>query len=209
MVKNVDRMVQQGGYNQAEVPPELERIREFEPEREKEIEQISDLVIDSLKEGKIKLDEASVLDMGSGIGIFEENMQDRGVRQVITVDSAKEVVKHLNEKFSDSPEIKAVVGDFSELPVQDGSIDAAVSLGTVAEIPPDSESEDKFLAEIGRVLKEEGFCIIDSVSNSENDFIQRQFEEQRQKEMKSWQDHKGPVTQRKFVFQKNLVTIVM
>ncbi len=89
-----------------------------------------------------------ILDVGSGPGRDALILKEKGL-EVVCLDASEEMVKICSEKG-----LKAIVGDFNNLPFPDGSFDGVWSYTSLLHIP---KSEIQIpIQEIKRVLKSGG-----------------------------------------------------
>ena len=89
-----------------------------------------------------------ILDVGSGPGRDALILKEKGL-EVVCLDASEEMVKICSEKG-----LKAIVGDFNNLPFPDGSFDGVWSYTALLHIP---KSEIQIpIQEIKRVLKKNG-----------------------------------------------------
>jgi ubiquinone/menaquinone biosynthesis C-methylase UbiE len=96
-----------------------------------------------------------VLDAASGTGYGTELLKQAGANEVIGVDYARDAVAYsLSEHCGGHPDY--VLGDAVRLPLADRSFDVVVSFETLEHVP----EPDHMLAELRRVLKEDGLSVI-------------------------------------------------
>ena len=120
---------------------------QFSRAREKIWEEMKFLADDYLIEGE------KVLDLGCGNGRFYE-LLNKG--DYIGVDSSEELIKIARKRY---PKVKFQVADALNLPFPDNYFDKVYAIAVFHHIPS-KELREKFLSEIKRVLKPEGFMII-------------------------------------------------
>ena len=95
-----------------------------------------------------------VLDLASGEG-FGSNILSLEANKVFGVDISPEAIFHASHKYVRS-NLQFIVGSATEIPLEDCSVDAAVSFETIEHFA----DHEKFLHEIKRVLQPGGFLII-------------------------------------------------
>jgi 2-polyprenyl-3-methyl-5-hydroxy-6-metoxy-1,4-benzoquinol methylase/glycosyltransferase involved in cell wall biosynthesis len=96
-----------------------------------------------------------VLDVASGTGYGSELLKQAGASEVIGVDYARDAVAYsLSEHCGGHPDY--VLGDAVRLPLADRSFDVVVSFETLEHVP----EPNHMLAELRRVLKEDGLSVI-------------------------------------------------
>jgi len=201
----VERLIRTGGYDQKEVPPEYQEIIEDDPEKQKVVEALVSEIPESIN--GIDLEDATVLDIGTGTGAVVDKIKDKAGR-VVALDKAKAMVKHLDERFSEYENVQAVAGDITEMPLDDNFAEVVTSVGVLRELPvlkdkevKIEEIEDDFLREIMRVLKVGGVWISDSMKNAKNDYVKRLFAKKRKEEMARYKpDTDAKVVQRENIF---------
>ncbi|MBS3060632.1 MAG: class I SAM-dependent methyltransferase [DPANN group archaeon] len=107
----------------------------------------------------IKSTEGTALDIGCGTGFSMQVLADAGF-DAVGVDVSQDMID-----IAVSKGFKALHGTFMNLPFDNNSFDAAVSISALQWIQAKSESELirnylKVLTEIYRVLKPKGECVI-------------------------------------------------
>ncbi len=108
--------------------------------------------IKELVRGKVVVDAAC----GEGYGT---SIIGSVAKKVIGFDISEEAVKRATETYAtDNVEYK--VGDISQLPLEDNSVEVFVSFETIEHV--DQELQVKFVQEVARILKEDGMFIISS-----------------------------------------------
>ena len=210
--QDVDRRIREGGYDQEGLGQDYLAAIELNPEWQKDIEDFLELIPKKieLESGAKRLEEATVLDVGSGPGVIVDKIKDR-VKKVIALDRAAAMVSHV-AKTHEEENVEAVRGDFTAIPLADESVDLVLSAGTVYEIPVRKDNkegsemspeqiEDEFLSEHLRVLKPGGVCILNGVSNAENNYVSRKFDEKRAENIQDALASKGEMgSRRNYVF---------
>jgi len=114
---------------------------------------------------------ATVLDIGSGRGIFAKKLAETGFK-VIGIDSESEIVANTNKEVENwglSGRVKFMVADALELPFVDESFDGVCALGLMENIHP--EDWPKYADEVKRVLKPGGFYLNMSFSRKTRNFM--------------------------------------
>jgi len=199
----LEKMVAKNGYDQEKVPPLYQEAMDTLPERIEEIKKYASLLPEEFNlssgEEKIALDQATVVDLGSGPGIVTREIKDK-VGRVIAIDQAPKMVSFLKKQFEDSANVEAAVGDMARMPLADNSVEGVISVGTIFELHSE-DSENDFLRETMRVLKPGGVLVLDGISNEKFDKVRNNFAQERQKELEAAKSHKGPVTQRFNIFR--------
>jgi GT2 family glycosyltransferase/ubiquinone/menaquinone biosynthesis C-methylase UbiE len=102
-------------------------------------------------EGKV------VLDIASGEG-YGSAILAKSAQKVFGIDIDPEVVKYAREKYSEISNIEFLIGRAENIPLPDHSIDVVVSYETIEHL--DQPTQEKFLQEIKRILKEDGSLVI-------------------------------------------------
>ncbi|WP_238651032.1 glycosyltransferase [Paenibacillus piscarius] len=128
-----------------------------------------------LVEGKVVLDAAC----GEGYG---SNILSKYADRVYGIDLSKEAIQLAKIKYSQSG-IHFIEGSIVDLKIPDHSIDILVSLETIEHV--DEEAQNKFMKEIQRVLKDDGFLIMSTpdkywysdIPNHNNPFHVKEFYE--------------------------------
>lgn len=98
-----------------------------------------------------------VLDIACGEG-YGSALLAGYATDVVGVDIAQEAVAHASEKYASQTNLRFLQGSATAIPLDDQSVDVAVSFETVEHLMQQSE----MLAELRRVLKPEGLLIISS-----------------------------------------------
>jgi ubiquinone/menaquinone biosynthesis C-methylase UbiE len=96
----------------------------------------------------VKSEGVTTLDVGSGPGRDGLILQNKGL-DITCLDASKEMIKLCQKRG-----LKAVLGDFNELPFADGSFDAVWAYTSLLHVPKKQIS--KPLEEIRRILKSGG-----------------------------------------------------
>ncbi|MEM2135873.1 MAG: class I SAM-dependent methyltransferase [Candidatus Jordarchaeaceae archaeon] len=95
-----------------------------------------------------------ILDLGCGTGRFSIEIAKRGAR-VTAFDPSKSMLEQARRKIKNS-EINLIRGDGCKLPFQDNTFDGCVCVNVINHV----EDYYQLMREIGRVVQEEGFIII-------------------------------------------------
>jgi len=98
-----------------------------------------------------------VLDIASGEG-YGSAILAKSAHKVFGIDIDPEVVKHAREKYAGVANIEFLIGRAESIPLPDHSIDIVVSFETIEHL--DQPTQEKFLQEIKRLLKEDGKLVI-------------------------------------------------
>ncbi len=93
-----------------------------------------------------------VLDIACGTG-YSMAILHEGARAVIGVDADLDAVRVASRQQGGGP---ALVGDGARLPFADGVFDTVTSFETLEHLEP----RDRFLAELRRVLRPDGVCVL-------------------------------------------------
>ncbi|MFW6048427.1 MAG: class I SAM-dependent methyltransferase [Candidatus Natronoplasma sp.] len=154
MRDKVKRGYEEGRY--AKEYREGREIREFEKELFEDLfEEIGE--------------EASILDLGSGIGIpFDRYFVDNGY-EVIGVDFVEKNIERAKENV---PEAHFVKADFSQLSFPKESFDAIVSFYAIFHIPREEHLD--LLEKMNRWLKESGVILI-TMGTGDDERIESEF----------------------------------
>lgn len=211
-IKNVtdfEKAIIAGGYDQPGIAESYERIvGKFFPERQKEAEELVALIPETLELAggrKAPLSECKAVDLGCGPGLIADNLLGR-VKEIVAIDTAGEMVGYLKKKYENQKKVSAVRADMTEIPLADQSAEIVVSSGAIFELPADGQSDEKFLAEVMRILKEGGILVLDSVCNAnyyDQDIepgLERDFSRQRAEDIKKAAKSNSVVKQRRHVF---------
>lgn len=94
----------------------------------------------------------AVLDLGCGTGMVARKLVAEG-HEVIGIDRSRASLKELRRT---TPEVLAIRADAAHLPLADASQDAVLCLGAWRHLSEPGQA----MAEIARVLREDGLCII-------------------------------------------------
>lgn len=113
--------------------------------------------VQNILRGKVVLDAAC----GTGYG---SNMIARVAKMVYGVDISQEAIEYAASTFCECANVKYIQADIMKLPFDNGLFDAVVSFETIEHVNEDIQN--KFLEEIRRVLKPDGFLIM-STPNKE------------------------------------------
>lgn len=96
-----------------------------------------------------------VLDIASGSGYGTAMIADANAKKVTGIDISEEAIAHSKEHYG-RDNIKFLVGDAAKIPLDDNSIEVAISFETIEHIP----DYRAFLSEIRRVLKPDGIFLV-------------------------------------------------
>lgn len=115
-----------------------------------------------------------VLDIACGSG-YGSNLLSHEAKKVYGVDVSAKAVKYAKNKFSNT-NIEFLVGDAENIPLHDNSVDLVITFETIEHI----KNYRKFMAEMKRVLKDDGLAIISTPNDTEfsegNHFHLHEFE---------------------------------
>ncbi len=112
----------------------------------------------------------------TGLRKKNHGLETKGI--VVDLDSTGKARKSFSEKQSagERADMELVVGDITQLPLGDGVLDVAISRMAMQYL--DQEQQEKLLKEIVRVLKKEGYAIIQTVTDEkDNKAFNEVFEE--------------------------------
>jgi len=98
-----------------------------------------------------------VLDIASGEG-YGSAILAASASKIFGIDIDPEVVRYAREKYSAINNVEFLTGQAENIPLPDHSIDVVVSFETIEHL--DQPTQEKFLQEIKRVLKNDGSLII-------------------------------------------------
>lgn len=105
-----------------------------------------------------------ILMVGCGNSAFSEGMVDDGFEDVVNVDVSAVVIKAMQEKYQNRPQLKYIEMDVKSMnEFESGSFDAVIDKGTLDSILCGTNSRQnatQMLEEIGRVLKDKGVYIV-------------------------------------------------
>lgn len=101
-------------------------------------------------------EQQTVLDIASGEGYGSDYLAQK-VDFVIGVDISEEAIEHAQKKYLRN-NLRFCVGSVEEIPLDNDSIDAIISFETLEHV--DIEAQLKFLREIKRILRKNGYLII-------------------------------------------------
>jgi ubiquinone/menaquinone biosynthesis C-methylase UbiE len=196
---NPDNSLQQrlakGGYGADQgIPGDYRAMIESDPIWQAEIKRFLALIPErlNLESGSIGLDQATVLDVGSGPGTMAERIK---AKRVIAMDREYNMLKDIKARLSPpKSNVEVVEGDFLDIPLADDSVEVVMSAGTVRHIPLDRKDqtgqsmspkdiEDRFLSEQLRVLKPGGVLILDNIWNGNDPTVERYFSARREDEI--------------------------
>ena len=100
-----------------------------------------------------------ILDLGCGTGRFSIEIAKHGAK-VTAQDPSRSMVEEV-KRMMDDAEINLINGDGYELPFKDESFDGCLCINVIDHV----EDHNKLIREISRVLRKDGFVII-NFSNS-------------------------------------------
>lgn len=100
--------------------------------------------------------ESKILDFGCGYGRITKQILDLGYREVIGIDSSKEMV---SRGLSECPELDLRYLSAEVLPFPDGEFDSIVLCAVLTCIPEQS-CRNNILSELHRVLKPQGIIYL-------------------------------------------------
>jgi glycosyltransferase involved in cell wall biosynthesis len=98
-----------------------------------------------------------VLDLASGEG-YGSNLLAGQAASVVGVDISREAVDHARSRYSSTPNLRFLVGDCSDVPLEAASFDVVVSFETIEH----HDKHQAMMREICRVLKPNGLLVISS-----------------------------------------------
>lgn len=101
-----------------------------------------------------KMKDPFVVEAGCGMGAWVAYLSNHGIRNVVGLDNYAPALAELKRQVPDSHVIE---GDVRELPFQDDSIDACISLGVVEHFP---EGPSSLILEMFRVLRPGGYLFL-------------------------------------------------
>jgi len=114
---------------------------------------------------------ATILDVGSGRGLFAKTLAEAGFK-VIGIDFENAIVDKANREIKNwklEGKVKFLVADALKLPFVDGSFDGACAFGLMENLH--AEDWPKYADEIKRVLKPGGFYLNTSFSRKTLNFL--------------------------------------
>lgn len=125
------------------------------------------LFLPKLVKGKV------VLDIASGSGYGSDIIKKAGAVKVIGVDVSKEAISYSGKLY---PDIDFIQGRADKIPIDNNSIDVVVSFETIEHL--DEKTQQIFLKEVKRVLKEEGLFVVSTPNvgtvDNENKFHKKE-----------------------------------
>ncbi len=98
-----------------------------------------------------------VLDAACGEG-YGTALLAKAAAHVTGIDISPDAIARAKGSYSQEGRVRFIEGSIAELPLEDYSIDVVVSFETIEHVPEDIQH--KFLDEIARVLKKDGFLIM-------------------------------------------------
>jgi len=96
-----------------------------------------------------------VLDIACGTGYGSYLLAKKGAKKVIGVDISKDAVNYAKTRYK-SNNLKFLVGDATNMPINSSEIDVLVSFETIEHL----KNPDEFLMECKRVLKDSGTLVL-------------------------------------------------
>lgn len=112
-------------------------------------------------------EDSKVLDVGCGGGRIPKELYPT-TKNLVGLDHDEEAVELVEKNLASYPEIKIINGKAEDMPFEDNSFDIIACLGTFCNF---GELKEKALAEMKRVVKDDGILIISCYS--ENAFEER------------------------------------
>lgn len=107
----------------------------------------------------------AVLDIACGEG-YGAALLAKTAKNVVGVDISRECIDHATKTyFAQYPNIRFLEGDVEHIPAADNAFDVVVSFETIEHVS--EEGQQRFLAEVKRVLKKNGLFIV-STPDKEN-----------------------------------------
>ena len=97
-------------------------------------------------------------DIGCGMGIFSERLQEAGAAHVTAVDIAENALKRIIEKHH--PKITLKWGAMPDTSLPDQGFDIVICTELIAEIP--MEEYRLFFAELARIIRPDGWLVFSS-----------------------------------------------
>lgn len=107
---------------------------------------------------------ARILDAGSGAGRDVGYLQSKGYKPT-GIDYSRELTKIAKQKY---PNLHFVIGDFTKLPFDNESFDGVWCYAALVHLPS-QEFVQKTLAEFHRVLKKDGYLMIETKARFANE----------------------------------------
>lgn len=105
-----------------------------------------------------------VLVVGCGNSAFSEGMSNDGYTNIVNIDISSVVIEAMQKKYSDSPHLKYIEMDVTDMKAfEDGSFDAVIDKGTLDSLLCGQNSKTnaaKMLNEVERVMKKGGVYIL-------------------------------------------------
>jgi SAM-dependent methyltransferase len=98
-----------------------------------------------------------VLDVACGEG-YGSALLAQAAQHVTGVDISESAIAHARSAYAALPNLRFETGSAAALPLPDGSVDVAVSFETIEHLP--RELQPRMLAEIARVLGDEGVLVL-------------------------------------------------
>jgi len=115
-----------------------------------------------------------VLDAACGTGYGSSFLVENGASKVTGIDNSHEAIQYCTENYS-NPRLDFKNADCIQLPFEDSTFDTVVSFEIIEHL----KNTDKFLAEMKRVLKNNGIFIVSTPNiesyDEENQFHEHEF----------------------------------
>ena len=101
-----------------------------------------------------QMDDPFVVEAGCGVGAWVAYLSKHGIRNVVGLDNYAPALEELKRH---APESHVIEADVRELPFDDGSVDACISLGVVEHFP---DGPSPLILEMFRVLRPGGYMFL-------------------------------------------------
>jgi len=98
-----------------------------------------------------------VLDIACGEG-YGSAVLAKAANSVVGIDISDEAVKHAQQRYASQTNLRFIQGSATAIPLEDASIDVAVSFETLEHLA----EQEEMLRELRRILKSSGILIISS-----------------------------------------------
>jgi ubiquinone/menaquinone biosynthesis C-methylase UbiE len=124
-------------------------------------------------------------DIGTGTGFITEGLVQNGLK-VIAVDQSKEMLKEMEKKLNRFDTIDYKIGESSNLPIQDETVDTIFSNMYLHHV----ESPQVAIKEMARVLKTGGKIVITDMDTHEYEFLREEHNDRwlgfKREEIREW-----------------------